>query len=184
MPYIRFPINPQEIITLIPNCRYMSYQFFAEINHCTLEDVMEICESKSGCTHYDPATGRYLILCNQSTEDNNNIGRQRWTCSHEIGHIMLGHHSMSSSIKLSENNSSSIRKDFETEADYFASILLAPFPLFKVLGIDSPYKVRTVFGLSREASENRYEQYLRWQQGRYKKAFENDMIKLYKQKSV
>lgn len=90
---------------------------------------------------------------------------------------------MSSSIKLSENNSSSIRKDFETEADYFASILLAPFPLFKVLGIDSPYKVRTVFGLSREASENRYEQYLRWQQGRYKKAFENDMIKLYKQKS-
>ena len=183
MSYIQFPINPQELIAYIPNCRYMSYQKFAEINNCSIEDVIAICESKSGCTHYDAINDRYLILCNQSTKGNNNIGRQRWTCGHEIGHILCGHHSMSSSEKLSENNSSSKRKDFETEADYFAAMLLAPFPLFKVLNIDSPYKVRTVFGLSREASEYRYEQYLKWRRTRFITAWENDFIKLYNRKS-
>ena len=95
LPAIQFPIDTKEIIHYIPNCRYMSYQEFAQINKCSVDDVIQICESKSGCTHYDITHDRYLILCNQSTEDNNNIGRQRWTCSHEIGHIICKHHTIS-----------------------------------------------------------------------------------------
>ena len=183
MPRICFPINPRDIINYIPNCRYMSYQTFAQSTNCSIEDVIAICESRSGCTHYDASNDRYLILCNQSTEYNNNIGRQRWTCSHEIGHILCGHHSITSSEKLSENSLYPTKKDFEAEADYFAAMLLAPFPLFKALNIYSAIDIRYVFGLSKEASEYRYEQYLRWRRTRFITAWENDMIKLYNQKS-
>lgn len=184
LPRIKFPIDTREIINHIPNCRYMSYQQFAKINNCTLNDVIYLCESKSGCTHYDVFRDRYLILCNQSTHGNNNVGRQRWTCIHEIGHILCKHHSISVYEKLSENNLSqqTNNQEFESEADYFAAILLAPFPLFKVLNIQSHIDIKHIFGLSEEASLYRYKQYVKWKNNHRKTAWENDIVNLYKQK--
>lgn len=184
LPCIKFPLNIREVIKLIPNCRYMSYQQFAKINNCTLDEVIQICESKSGCTHYDIAHDRYLILCNQSTQDNNNIGRQRWTISHEIGHIACKHHTLSAYSKLSENGFlKTNNQGFEYEADYFAATLLAPFPLFKYLGIGSALDVQNVFGLSTEASLYRFKEYIKWRHGHRKTSWENDMVYVFKQKS-
>lgn len=53
LPTLSFPINVYEVIKYIPNCKYMSYQDFARINNCSINDVIQLCESKSGCTHYD-----------------------------------------------------------------------------------------------------------------------------------
>ena len=175
-----FPINPQVIIKHIPNCRYMSYQQFMKLNNCTLDDVIQICESKSGCTHYDIATDRYLILCNESLDKNNNTGRQRWTCIHEIGHILCKHHVLSAYSKLSENGLLKINNEnFEKEADYFAAAILAPFPLFRILNIETPEQIRITFGLSREAAINRYEQYLKWKRNHRKTSWENDIVDVY-----
>lgn len=183
LPNISFPLNIGEVLKLIPNCKYMSYQKFAKISNCSIEDVIKICESESGCTHYDILRNRYLILCNQSTKDNNNIGRQRWTCAHEIGHVLCQHLSFSIYAKLSENNlSKNSNSDFETEADYFAANLLAPFPLFKLLNIQSAIDVQNTFGLSLKASMYRYKQYIKWKYSRVKTAWENDMMKVYKYK--
>ena len=180
MPFIQFPINPIDLIHCIPNCRYMSYQDFMKLNNCTLDDVIILCESSSGCTHYDVKTNRYLILCNESLSNNNNTGRQRWTCSHEIGHIICNHHSISLNSKLSENSFLKIEnEDFEKEADYFAATILAPFPLFGTLGISTPQDVQNTFGLSREAAINRFEQYLKWKSNHRKTSWENDILKLY-----
>lgn len=180
MPFIQFPINPIDLIHRIPNCRYMSYQDFMKLNNCTLDDVIILCESSSGCTHYDVKTNRYLILCNESLSNNNNTGRQRWTCSHEIGHIICNHHSISLISKLSENSFLKIEnEDFEKEADYFAATILAPFPLFGTLGISAPQDVQNTFGLSREAAINRFEQYLKWKSNHRKTSWENDILKLY-----
>ena len=185
IPKISFPLDVKQIIQYLPNCRYMSYQQFAKINHCSIDDIIQICESKSGCTHYDITNDRYLILCNQSTTDNNNLGRQRWTCGHEIGHIICNHRSISTYEKLSENNLRNLTDpEFESEADYFAATLLAPFPFFKLLNIKSPIDVQNMFGLSTEASLYRYKQYLKWLNSRVKTAWENDMVRLYKQKSI
>ncbi len=177
LPTIQFPIDVKEIIKHIPNCRYMSYQQFAEVNHCSISDVIQICESKSGCTHYDILHNRYLILCNQSTQDNNNLGRQRWTCSHEIGHILCKHHSISAYEKLSENSllPYANNPDFEAEADYFAATLLAPFPLFRFFNIQSAIDIQNIFGLSCEASLYRFKQYIKWKNNHRKTAWENDM---------
>jgi len=179
LPEIRFPIDPHEVITMLPNCRFLSYQQFAELNGCSIKDVIRLCESRSGCTHYDAVNGRYLILCNQSTDWNNNEGRQRWTCGHEIGHVICGHHLLSANEKLSENGMLCVKPEFEAEADYFSATLLAPFPLFRCLDINSADDVKSVSGLSCEASFNQYEQYERWKKSHRKTAWENDIVKIY-----
>lgn len=185
LPKILFPLDIKSIISYLPNCRYMSYQDFAKINSCSIEDVIQICESNSGCTHYDIMQNRHLILCNQSTQNNNNIGRQRWTCGHEIGHVVCNHHAMSAYEKLSENSLLQIdNSEYEMEADYFAATILAPFPLFKLLDIKSSIDIQNIFGLSTEASLYRYKQYLNWLKTKVKTSWENDMIRLYRQKNI
>lgn len=185
LPVIQFPIDTKDVIKYIPNCRYMSYQQFAEVNHCSISDVIQICESKSGCTHYDILKDRYLILCNQSIQGNNNPGRQRWTCGHEIGHILCKHHSISAYEKLSENSLSPYgdNQHFEEEADYFAATLLAPFPLFCFFDIQSTIDIQDTFGLSCEASLYRFKQYMKWKKNHQKTAWENDMKHIFQYKS-
>lgn len=185
LPSISFPIDANEIIKLIPNCRYMSYQKLAEISGISISDIINICESKSGCTHYDISQNRYLILCNQSNAGNNNTGRQLWTLCHEIGHIICGHHTNSAYEKLSENSTRKIiNQEYESEADYFAATVLAPFPLFKVLNVRSQIDVENIFGLSCEASHYRFKQYIKWQYLHTKTAWENDLIRLYNRKNA
>ena len=182
---ISFPLDMRSVLNLIPNCRYMSYQKFAQRNNCSVDYVIQMCESTSGCTHYDIKKDRYLILCNKSTENNNNLGRQRWTLSHEIGHILCNHHILSVYDKLSENNLLyNVNPEYETEADYFAATLLSPFPLFKLLNIKSVIDVQNTFGLSCEAELYRYKQYLKWLETKKKTSWENDIIRIYKQKSI
>lgn len=184
MDKIIFPINPIEIINKLPNCRYLSYQKFAEINGCTIDEVIEICKSKSGCTNFDVDTGRYLILCNESTENHNNPGRQRWTCLHEIGHVVCDHLNVSALEMLAENAiSDAENKEYELEADYFAATAIAPFPLFKEFGITSMPAVQSLFGLSAEAASYRFNQYLKWKQDHRKTAWENDMLQVYRKKN-
>ena len=37
-----FPLDPKEVIKLIPDCRYMSYQKMAKISNSSVEDVIEL----------------------------------------------------------------------------------------------------------------------------------------------
>lgn len=181
LPIIQFPISMNDVFQLIPNCKYVSYQKFAQLNGCSIQDVIAICQSKSGCTHYDVATNRYLVLLNLAER---NYGRQRWTAAHEIGHIMCKHHLISAMNQIAENEfSDNNNPKFESEADYFAATLLAPFPLFKELGVKSLIDVQNIFGLSAEASLYRYKEYLQWKKSHRKTAWENDMVHIYKYKN-
>lgn len=180
---ITFPINLKNIIENITSCRYLSYQQFSQRYHCSIDDVIKLCESEFGCSFYYAPTDHYLILCNESTENNNTPERQRWTLAHELGHIICNHHRISIANRDSESHSSKIASsEYESEADYFAAMLLSPFPLFKLLNITSVADTRNTFDLSNEASRIRYEQYLKWCRTKFKTAWENDMIRVYKEK--
>lgn len=94
MEQIRFPIEPDNIISRFSNCRIRTYQQFAQTNGCSIRDVILLCESKSGCTHYDVANNRYLILWNSDNADNNVSGRKEmdespraWACGSETSSI-------------------------------------------------------------------------------------------------
>ena len=184
MDRIVFPINPKEIVQYIPNCRYLSYNTFATINNCSIQTVISICESISGCVQYDANKGRYLIICNEDpTFYGNTLARQRWTSAHEIAHILCNHFYLSKLQMISENNlmKNSI-KAFEKEADAFASILLAPFPLFKVFNINSPQDIQYYFGLSKMASGYMYNSFLKWKTYSFRRAWDNDIVNIYNEK--
>lgn len=182
---IVFPIEPSTLISTLPNCRIMTYNQFADFNGFSLRDVMILCESKSGCTHYDIAHDRYLILWNDDQSENNVEGRRRWTKAHELGHVVLKHLPLLAEPQIAENGFNNIAAPaFEQEANVFASTLLCPMPLFQTLHIDSPNDIRRVFGLSAEASMNRWNEYLKWMRYRRKTSWENDMRKVYAQKQL
>lgn len=180
MPELKFPIDLNVVASLLPNCRLMSYQKLAAATETSIEDIISVCQSKSGCTHYDAVNKRYLILFNQAE----NTGRKRWTVGHEIGHIMCGHHVLAAYDQLSENNLlKNANPEFESEADYFAATLLSPFPLYRVLEIRSAADIQSTFNLSFQASDYRFNAYLNWLNTRKKTAWENDIIRIYKQKN-
>ena len=183
LPRIKYPLDLNEVLSLIPNCKLMSYQKFADINHCSVNDVITLCQSKSGCTHYDVETNRYLILVNLA--ETSNYGRRRWTIAHEIGHIVCGHHILSAVDKIAENSFAQINnQDYEIEADYFVATLLSPLPLFKAFEIQSARDIQNTFGLSAEASDIRLKEYKIWLRNHRKTAWENDIVNMYKRKSA
>jgi len=180
IPRLQFPVDPKQLFLLIPNCRILTYQRFAEINNCSIREVIELCESKSGCTHYDTAQDRYLVLYNDSTANNNVQGRIRWTLAHELGHVRLKHLPHIAANQIAENSFSNLSDPaLEAEADHFAALLLCPMPLFEQLQIQSPADIHQVFGLSHEAADCRWRDYLKWKRYHKKTAWENDMKRLY-----
>ena len=183
MDQIVFPIEPDQLIKRFPNCKMLTYEQFAKMNGCSIEDVIAICESKSGCTHYDVVNNNYLILWNSEQSGNNVEGRRRWTKAHEFGHVVLKHFQLVSELTMAEHSfSNAVTPAFEAEADRFAATLLCPMPLFQLLDISSPADIRKVFGLSVEASANRWNEYLKWKNYHRKTAWENDMRRIFLQK--
>jgi Zn-dependent peptidase ImmA (M78 family) len=157
----------------------MTYQEFAKLNCCSIQDVVMLCESGSGCTHYSVANDRYLILYNASFADNNVSGRIRWTKAHELGHVALKHLPYIAVSQIAEHNFSNVYdRELEKEADYFASMLLSPFPVWEELNILSVPDIQCFFGLSEEASKNRMSDYIKWKRSRIKTAWENDIKRL------
>jgi hypothetical protein len=158
-----FPIQPEEAMRAVPNCRMMTYREFSALNNCSVEETVRLCSSKSGCTQYDVLRNRHLILWNDDPSDNNVLGRQRWTKAHELGHVVLRHLPQTARSRSEPSGFYAEHcKEYEDEADLFASILLCPWPLFFQLHIHSAADVANVFGLSTEASNVRWADYLRW----------------------
>lgn len=180
LPFISFPIDPRLFFEQIHNCKIMSYNTFAKINDCSLRDVALLCESESGCTHYDISKDRYLVLFNSSTANNNVSGRIRWTLTHELGHVILSHLPYIAEPYIAEHNFNNLSNpELEAEADYFSSLLLCPMPLYEQLHIQSASDIQKVFGLSYEASDVRWKAYIKWKRNHRKTAWENDMRRLY-----
>lgn len=176
MDTITFPIEPCDIISTIDNCRVLTYQQFAAMNDCSVSSVIQLCQSKSGCTHYEMENDRYLILWNEDGGDFNVPGRRRWTKAHELGHVVLRHFPMTAEAMLAEHGFNNLTApECETEADRFAATLLCPMPLFETLKIQSPVDIIYVFGLSTEAANYRWNEYVRWTQSRRKTAWESDI---------
>ena len=180
LPSIQFPIDPRWFFNQIGNCKIMTYNKFSKLNQCSFEEVAEICESDSGCTHYDTVNKRYLVLFNSSSRNHNVVGRIRWTLAHELGHVQLNHLPYLAEPHIAENNFNNLtHPELEAEADYFAATLLCPMPLFETLNIKSSLDIQQVFGLSCEASDVRMRDYLKWKRNHRKTAWENDLKRLY-----
>jgi len=157
---VQFPLDIDAIIKRIPNCKMMSYEYFAKVTNCREQEVARICQSQSGCTHLDRDREKYLILYNQKQKPQ----RILWTKAHEVGHIALNHFNETSVLSLSLSDFSPENKLKEQEADYFAANLLAPMWALKKFDVKYAGDIQNIFGLSQSASEHRLVSYKKYNQ--------------------
>lgn len=126
-------------------------------------NMIDLLKTDYGIAFYDG--NKYCIIYN----DNKCLQTQRWTVSHELGHILKGHviddnylrFSLDSNIYETTDNFFEMEiNPYEAEANTFAKHLLAPFPiikhLFNALGRNTIYSqdIEDIFDIGPWASEN------------------------------
>ena len=134
-----FPINPKNIKLKEYDVKIISFQEYAQKTNLSINQLTSNGNTNDGYTYI--RNNNILIFYNEDIETE---GRKMWTISHELGHIVLKH-----TTQCDKN---------ESEANFFASQLLAPQCVLKQLIKNgakiTPTYLSEKFRISKEASEN------------------------------
>lgn len=144
-----FPLNPL-VIANHYNILVVSYECFEKQGFGFEKDCLNI--SKDGFSFYN--SGKYFIIYNDKISSK---GRRRFTITHELAHILLGH--INKNNQVFQDKKSYIKKQLEIEADMLAVCLLAPLCIAHMCDISSVQEMQYFFGLSGEASKNIFDNY-------------------------
>ncbi len=93
--------------------------------------------------------GKFYIIY----KDSETPERCRFTVSHELGHIFLGH--LLTAVPACAYRTFTIRNDLESSANVFARDLLAPACILHELGATSPEDIAKICDISLEAARIR-----------------------------
>lgn len=156
---IQLPIDVIEIISSFHNIKIVSYHQFMINHNLTKEETFEMLTSNEGCTDYFKKLDRYIIYYNNL--DFKSDTRIRWTLTHELGHILCGHYSEDTKI-FSKDLTEAEYKFKESEANYFAGLLLSNPIILDKLRIRSSYDIEIYCALSSEAAKYRFDAYNKW----------------------
>lgn len=115
--------------------------FNIKVKGCNMES--------SGKTALSP-DGGYIILINSREPPK----RQRFTCAHELGHILLGH---VDELGKAYRDPQTDDNPYERDANIFASRLLAPAIILKDIGAFTAEDISRVCDISMEAARFRAE---------------------------
>jgi Zn-dependent peptidase ImmA (M78 family) len=155
----KLPTNPFE---LAKNNGWMiekASEVAADLDLSVYYLLNKLIKTKDGASIYSAETEEFKIIYNDYIRSK---GRIRWTLTHEIGHIVLGHHEYKQTKIYRGGLEEEQYEALEKEADFFASLILAPPVVLHKLNVNSPKEVRKICKLSAEASKNRFSYYLRW----------------------
>lgn len=159
----KYPINMIAIINSFNNMQVVSYKNFKNKYNLTTEEVLSYLLSEDGCALYSPQKDKYVIYYNDLEGYPKVPGRIKWTLAHELGHVLLNHHSNERTKLFRQNGLLDNEYDWmEAEANRFASLLLANPIILDSLNIQSSTDIKNICGLSTEASKYRYKDYLKW----------------------
>lgn len=159
----KLPTDIKRIYDNYRNCRIIPYTKFMKDHSLSQYEVINFLGSEDGCSILEESTGKYLVFVNDIDYIIFNPLRRKWTLAHELGHIVLAHHIITNKTKLNRDGLS--KKEYkllEKEADFFASILLAPPIILYHVGIKSADDIKKLCKISTQASKNRYKSYKRW----------------------
>lgn len=141
------PFNPMAVARQM-NVRVITYESFCSrfgANKQSLEQRYH----KDGFTV--ASGGRYVIVYNQEISS---VERQRWTITHELCHILLGH-------MCAEPSGPALSVKNEREADALTAQLLAPLPVLHFCSVTSAREISRLCGISMQAAGNRLEELTR-----------------------
>lgn len=151
-----FPLNPL-VIAKHYDILVVSYDWFEKQGLGSQKSCLEI--SKDGFCFCD--CDKYFIVYNDKISSK---GRRRFTITHELAHILLGHINQNNCTLAYNDNY--LRKQIEIEADMLAVCLLAPLSIAHMCDISTIKEMQYVFGLSKEASQNIFKDYINLRQNR------------------
>lgn len=162
LPYL--PVDVKKICKSFEFIRLIPFSVQMKHRGMTYEDVLAQCQTKDACADYYASEGKYIIYYN----DIDKIAfitsnRYRWSIAHELGHILLEHHKISSKTRIFRFNLSDEEYDlFETEADYFAQLLLVPHVALLGFKINNFNHLRILCKISNPAAKRRYYEFVEW----------------------
>lgn len=147
------PINPYELITQ-KKWGLVTYTQLCSLvpGGATINDIIMACRSSDGFTVL--SKGNYCIAYNDTIHVKSRIA---FTLMHEVGHIVCGHFNGNGPILLSKEY-----RAFETEANYFASNVLAPAAVVTACGLLTPEMFKAACGLSYFAAKSRLNELINW----------------------
>ncbi len=159
------PLDIKKICKSYDYIRLIPFSVHMKHRHLTYEDICTLCETEDACADYYADKDKYIIYYNDITSWNINSNRYRWSIAHELGHILLEHHKKNAKTRIFRNLlSSNEYKELETEADYFASLILVPYITLLGFKIDSPKKLKLICQISDAASKRRFKDFQIWKQ--------------------
>lgn len=162
-----FPLDLDKVIRIIN--KISSYNILIATEEEYIEyrtvtnDTREFINIKDGRTYYVESQDLYFIVYNNSKP----LKRRRFTITHELGHILLGH----LKNEITEINrggiSNELYQELENQADVFAGNFLVPPILLnerlKMLNSrNTPDIVSDTFEISKPAVFNRYKDFDVW----------------------
>lgn len=149
------PVDVKSIIKAHPKCCIKRYSKLIEKHKDKLQlaDLIEKFGQDGAAIYEKDRKKVYTIIYNDFCSSTNRI---RWTLAHELGHIVLNHHSDFEETRLSRGGlSEAAYRVLDAEADAFAAELLAPTIVLIAAGWTSKTDIQMHCLLSSAASKNR-----------------------------
>lgn len=141
-----FPVDPFQLLDKL-SVRYCTIGEISKLTGYSRMDIMRsVIKSIDGGTLY--VDGNIVVVYNERIRSTQRI---RWTITHELAHIWLGHFDIPNLTSLSDEK----RNVLDREADYVTKEVLAPLGLLGTLRITDSAGIRELCGLSKKAADIR-----------------------------
>lgn len=141
------PVRPSEI------CRHYNWVLADYIDGNRSIELLGLSELKEKTDGFCAVTENHVYIFYDSSLT---VGRQRFTVAHEIGHLILGHVGPGTATVENREPTGAEREE-ETQANQFATRLLAPACVLHEIGATEPEEIQKMCGISKQAAKIRAE---------------------------
>lgn len=176
---LKLPVPIKNIAKSFSNIRVIPYSRFMKDHNYSLEQMCEYAGSNDASTDFNAELGLYLIYYNDVDPSIKSSYRYRWNIAHELGHVLLKHHSNIRTRLFRNKLNSREYKALEDEADWFASYILVPHAVLNELQFKiGPLQIHRYCNISLIASEYRYIDFDKWQNKSYD-GYDTEILRIF-----
>lgn len=177
---LQLPVPIKSIAKSFPNIRVIPYSRFMRDQHYSLKQMCEYAGSNDASTDFNAKLGLYLIYYNDIDSNIKASYRYRWNIAHELGHVLLNHHSNIKTRLFRNSLNPREYKILEKEADWFASYILVPHAILQELNtkLDSSL-IHMYCNISIEAANYRQKDFEKWKRNKFNDMYDKEILKVF-----
>ena len=161
---LTLPVPIKKIAKSFPNIRVVPYSKYMNVANLTKEEMYRQAGTEDAYTDYDAKNDRYIICYNDLSPTIMSSNRYRWNIAHELGHIVLKHHSNKKTRLFRNTLTKGEYNTLEKEADWFAAYILVPYVIIqKLCPVVTAREIQKKCRISNSAATYRKEDYDKWE---------------------